>query len=274
MRRSTLERHLGTVADLSSRTAGEWFDLGLLAKRERRWVSSLECNRRATELDPSDKSAWWNLGVAATALGDWATARRAWRAFGVEIPEGSGPPDLSLGPVPIRLNPGSAQPEVVWASRLDPARAIVESLPLPSSGRRYGDLLLHDGEPTGTRLLGGRKVPIFDELELLQASEHSTFRTTIEAPNEEAVDALLALFRSGGMSFEDWTASLHAVCHACSVRPPHSPDHKKAIWAERREVGVAAIRVDDAMAALIEWGKTPGCSFSPLELALGGARRS
>ena len=35
---------------------------------------------RAARLDPEDEAAWWNTGIAATAPGDWAAARRAWEA--------------------------------------------------------------------------------------------------------------------------------------------------------------------------------------------------
>ena len=40
----------------------------------------------AAKLDPADEAAWWNTGIAATALGEWATARLAWQAFGIELP--------------------------------------------------------------------------------------------------------------------------------------------------------------------------------------------
>jgi tetratricopeptide (TPR) repeat protein len=46
-----------------------WFNLGLLAKRQRRWADSREHNRAALALDAGDEGAWWNLGIAATALG-------------------------------------------------------------------------------------------------------------------------------------------------------------------------------------------------------------
>ena len=56
-----------------------WFDLGLIAKWEGRWEMALECNLRAAELEGprSGEPAWWNLGIAATALSDWDVARRA-----------------------------------------------------------------------------------------------------------------------------------------------------------------------------------------------------
>ena len=79
-----------------------WFNLGLLAKRQRRWPESLEWNRRATGINADDEGAWWNMGIAATALGDWDEARRAWAGFGLEIPAGRGPIELDMGLTPIK----------------------------------------------------------------------------------------------------------------------------------------------------------------------------
>ncbi|GAT86901.1 hypothetical protein CVCC1112_1560 [Paenarthrobacter nicotinovorans] len=68
-----------------------WFEAGLLSKARANWAESVERNQRAldlfTERDAIEfggaSPAAWNLGIAATALGDWATARRAWAAYGL-----------------------------------------------------------------------------------------------------------------------------------------------------------------------------------------------
>jgi tetratricopeptide (TPR) repeat protein len=54
-----------------------YFNLGLVYKYDSRWVESLEYNQRAAALDANDEGSWWNLGIAATALGNWSEARRA-----------------------------------------------------------------------------------------------------------------------------------------------------------------------------------------------------
>lgn len=46
------------------------FNFGLQAKSATNWQQSLEHNRRAVQLNPADKGAWWNHGIAATALRD------------------------------------------------------------------------------------------------------------------------------------------------------------------------------------------------------------
>ena len=164
--------------------ATPWYNLGLLRKELRNWQESLRCNQKAVALDPSEQDAWWNLGIAATALGDWAEARRAWKEFGIEIPEGEGPIEMEIGLTPIRINPYE-ESEVVWCRRIDPARAIIDCVPLPQSEHRYGDLLLHDGAPNGHRKVDGKEVPVFDELQLLTASEFGTFEVIVSGVGPE-----------------------------------------------------------------------------------------
>ncbi|MGI8605493.1 MAG: tetratricopeptide repeat protein [Verrucomicrobiales bacterium] len=165
-----------------------WFNLGLLYKERRDWRASLSYNQEAVRRDPSNEGAWWNLGIAATALCDWPEARRAWSASGIELPNGSGEIRGNFGYTPVRINPATGG-EVIWAFRIDPARAIVRSVPLPESDHRHGDLLLHDGSPNGYRLLEGREVPVFDELEILRPSDFGTFEATVFV---ETVDDLAA----------------------------------------------------------------------------------
>jgi len=110
------------------------FNLGLLYKLTGRWRDSLDANLRASSLTPSaGEPCWWNLGIAATALQDWSTARRAWCAYGLTVPDGTGPIVMELGDVPIRLKPDA---EVVWCVRLDPARACIMNIPLSGTAPR------------------------------------------------------------------------------------------------------------------------------------------
>src|SRR5260370_35968216 len=62
-----------------------WYNLGLLAKNNGRWEDSLTFNQRAASLSSDDQAAWWNLGIAATALHNWSIARQAWAACGIEL---------------------------------------------------------------------------------------------------------------------------------------------------------------------------------------------
>src|SRR5882672_3417360 len=87
--------------DRASRWSVPWYNLGLFYKGQRRWQDSLACNRQALSLKCDDEAANWNLGIAATAVGDWRTAREAWGRVGMRYPEQEGFVDLKLGSVPI-----------------------------------------------------------------------------------------------------------------------------------------------------------------------------
>jgi len=207
------------------------------------------------EIDPGSEGASWNLGIAATALGDWRAAREAWRRFGLTVPDGEGPPELELGPVPIRVDP-SGEAEVVWCDRLDPARALIRSVPLPACGRRYGDLLLHDGAPRGWRELRGKEVPVFDELAVLRASDFGTFVVETEQPTPEDSLALAEAFGARELPAEDWTLQVRTLCRACSEGRPHAAGEQHAVeeaWQPRHRVGVAARAAADVHAALAGW---------------------
>jgi hypothetical protein len=242
--------------DEASRLAPDWYavhlNVGIACKHTTDWTRSLAGSLRAFELDPAraGDTALWNAGVAATALGDWTRARWAWTKLGIPVPEGAGPIDMRIGTTPIRVNTAE-KPEVVWCYRLDPARARIESIPTPDSGRRYHDLLLHDGEPRGKRRYGDEVLSVFDELAVLETSSFQTWSVEIVAPTEADVREL---FRSipddCDAALEDWTASLEILCKQCSEGLPHehAPDEKRP-WSAARTIGVATS--DEAVFALI-----------------------
>ena len=229
-----------------------WYNLGLNLKRQRLWAESLDANRRATELNPEDGDAWWNLGIAATALGDWDTARVAWRGCGITVADGSGPPDFDLGPMPIRLNP-DGEGEVVWAHRVDPARAILVNVPYPRSGYREGDTVLHDGAAAGYRMLSTAKIPVFDGLQVLEVSARRTTEASVFAPAEADVEALATAARDAGTVLEDWTASVRNLCRLCSEGVPHDEHEVREGWQPERHLGLSAADRADVMRLLAEW---------------------
>jgi tetratricopeptide (TPR) repeat protein len=165
------------------------YNLALLCKYQGRWEESLEFNRRASVVAPDDKGAWWNRGIAATALGYWSEARLAWRECGIADPGGDDPPDYRFGRTAIRLDP-EGEGEVVRGMRLDPARARLINIPLPSSKFRWGDIVLHDGAAQGSRIVNGVEQPVFNVLERLVPSSVRTFILELEAADRAAVEAL------------------------------------------------------------------------------------
>jgi hypothetical protein len=235
------------------------YNLGLIHKYAGEWELSLSWNQQAVELDAGNEAAWWNLGIAATALGRWEVARCAWRGFGMEVPDGVGPISSACGPTPIRLNP-EAGGEVVWAERLDPARASIRNIPLPESGFRWGDIVLNDGAPNGCRVLNGHELPVFDCLCLLQASSFATWVAEVElaaARDDDGpspIDRLTDLAEARGLGFEDWSTSLIPLCKTCSEGCPHSNhEHAAVVLPGIHRLAIAAPDLVQARSLLDDW---------------------
>jgi hypothetical protein len=223
-----------------------WYNLGLTHKYACNWPESLRCNAEAVRLNPADEAAIWNLGIAATALGDWEEARRAWGLYGISVPEGRGPIEMNYGAVPIRINP-NGDAEVVWARRIDPARAVLTSIPLPESGHRHGDLVLHDGAAAGHRERGGKEVPVFNELCILAPSTRGTFEVSIAARTSNDLAAFEEACRAEQCPSEDWS-TLRVLCKECSEGTPHahpepqvSGEHRMAVAASNRQAVERAV---------------------------------
>jgi hypothetical protein len=230
-----------------------WYNLGLLTKRQHRWQESVRFNQEALTRDASDEAAWWNLGIASTAIGNWDEARRAWRRFGIEIPAGNGPLDLDLGWTPIRVNPMDGG-EVVWAHRIDPARARLRSVPFSDSGRCFDDLILHDGAPNGHRIVDGQQYSVFDEIELLTPSRFSTYAVTCRVSEPADTEALEELASKRNLCAEDWSRSITILCKECSEGIPHKHHSNEGKpWDVERRIGVAAERDEDVRALLDHW---------------------
>lgn len=225
-----------------------WFNLGLLHKYRGQWEESFDAYLRATALDPDDIAAWWNLGISATFLGRWERARAAWARCGVDVGTDSGPVHMKLGLVPIRLPAG----EVVWSHRIDPARAVIDNVPLPNSGSRWREVWLHDGAPNGHRTLHGREVPVFDALARLETSPFTTFILQVSAPDGTGA-ALSDIATALGGAAEDWSATTRVLCRACSEGNPDHEAHGHLRQGAAPDIGIAARDIDHAQRIVSAW---------------------
>lgn len=196
-------------------SAAWWYDAALAYKFLRNWAKARELGLEAAARSPRGEQdpAFWNLGVAATVQRDWATARDAWEGFGIAVPEGEGEINGAFGPACVRLDTGGAC-EVVWIQRLCPTRGRVVNVPA-TKGRRFGEVVVHDGEPTGERTYEGQSVAVFDELLLFEASPLPTLHATVNAPEAADVDALVASFFARDFGAEP-ASSFHVLCACCS----------------------------------------------------------
>ncbi|GAA4801972.1 hypothetical protein [Lysobacter hankyongensis] len=235
--------------------------LGLVCKYLRDWDQSLRHNLRSlalraaargiddgkehgTDDQTDDEASRWNAAIAATALGDWAEARRQWAACGIDIPAGDGAIHGNFGVLSLRLDPWD-RGETLFARRIDPVRAQIINVPLPDSGYRYGDIVLHDGAATGERRFHQSRVPVMNALQRTIVSEYPTFAVFATCPRREDLDALVAMRVPGIAFIEDWTESIRHVCLRCSYGAPHrhredDDANDAAAWRPERNLGVAA----------------------------------
>ena len=208
--------------DLGFETPALWFNLGLVYKFRHEWPAAIDANRRCLAMHPRQHEATWNLGVAATAVRDWPTARNAWRDLEIPIAEGDGPPEADFGLTPIRLNAtADGGGEVVWGQRIDPCRARIESVPMTSSGHRWHDVVLHDVVPRGERSLHGQSRSVFDELARMDPSSAKTHVADLAWPEPEDEVALQDELGARSLGGEDWTTSIEMICATCSLSGPH-----------------------------------------------------
>ena len=239
------------AAALAPDWSAPFYNLGLMYKYLGKWRESLEYNKRAAELNPADEASWWNLGIAATALGDWTQARRAWAACDMTAPPGEGAPDFGWGLTPVRLEP-EGDAEVVWARRIDPARAEIGSLPLPTSPYRWRDVVLTDGAEEGQRISEGRVYPVFNALQLLTPSFFRTFVIELGTANEHDINALGDLAIEAALGAEYWGNTTHTLCKACSLGLPDGHiDHAAATAFPH--FGIAAQNESEVSALLEKW---------------------
>jgi hypothetical protein len=215
----------------------EWFDLGLAYKFLCDWRGCIAANSAILEhKDEPGNPAWWNLGIAATAVRDWTLARSAWRGYGLIIPDGDGPVIANYGSAAIRLKDG----EVVWGERIDPARAVIRNVPFPESKHRWGDIVLHDGAPNGERRIGKASYPVFDELERVVPSEVPTIEVIVRCDNNNDSVALVDAFEAAGFAAEDWTTNVRPLCRSCSESRADEHIHPIVTRDAERHFGLAS----------------------------------
>lgn len=212
------------------------YNIGLIYKHRRDWPNSLEYNRRAFALCSDNEATCWNLAIAATALGEWGVARQAWAACGIAVEPGAGPIVGDFGRACVRLSPDD-EAEVVWVQRIDPVRARILNVPFVESGFFYGDIVLHDGAPMGTRTSGEHEYSVFNAFERVARSEYGTAVVSLVAPSEADVEILVDTGDDERVAVEDWT-TLPFYCKQCSEGVISAEHEHEPVWNPRRDLGV------------------------------------
>lgn len=252
--------------ELDPHKSESYYNIGLIYKYCNEWELSLEYNKKANALAPDDEAARWNLAIAATALRKWDIARSAWKQNGIELEGDAGPINMNFGMTPIRLNPEDGA-EVVWATRIDPVRARIDSIPYASSGFRHGDLVLHDGAAVGYRKIVEREYPVFNVLELFEKSNYETLIATVEISENEDLNELEKIFSATKHEFEDWTSNIRSLCRQCSEGIPHA-HHDEELEEQlplKRTLGLAIYNNQNVVPLFDDWQKKTQAKLLVLE---------
>ncbi|MCF2528459.1 tetratricopeptide repeat protein [Yinghuangia soli] len=228
----------------------QWaFDAALAHKFLRDWPKAYALGKEAAaRAEPgTGDPAFWNLGIAATALGVWDVARESWQAYGIDLKPGVGEITEDFGLTCVRLATPDGR-EIVWAKRICPARAIVVNVPL-SSAHRFGDIVLHDGVPNGERVVEGNAFPVFDELMVWRTSGLPTWTVDVTAPTADDFAALEMSFAGRNLGVEAASAvrTLCACCDEGSVEQVIGSGHGVGV-----QVRIAAPEADAAL-LLASW---------------------
>ncbi len=232
------------------------YQVGFIHKYRGNWEPSLKYNKHAYELDKDDEAARWNMAIAATALGEWSIAREAWLACGVKIANEEGPVDANCGMTPVRLNPDD-DGEVVWGTRLDPARTQIDNIPFKKSGFKYGDIVLNDGAAVGYRLYKDIEYPVFNVLELISTSEYQTLTLEVIIKSDDDLEVLRKAIFKAGYEIEDWTKNTRILCKQCSEGTLHEEHDNKLEkeWNAERTLAIATTDLKDAESLVDQWAK-------------------
>jgi hypothetical protein len=118
----------------------------------------------------------------------------------------------------------------------------------------------------------GQEVPVFDALQLLQASPHATYAVRVQAASTDDVLALATLAEERDCGIEDWD-TIRQLCAACSAGNPGSHE-APAPYAAGQFVELAIAATSDAALRelLAAWGAThPASTALDVTLLLPGA---
>ena len=109
--------------------------------------------------------------------------------------------------------------------------------------------------PLGFGADGGKDIPVFNALELLERSVFGTFVAEVKMPsNREYIVELTKQAAAAGCMAEDWSTSVNFVCKACSEGRPHQVhDTEREPKNGMHLIGIAAHDRQEATRVLRGW---------------------
>ena len=189
------------------------YNLGIIHKFAGEYDESAAAFREVLVHQPEEKGALWSLGIALTAVRDFAGARTAWQRLGIVVPESDGDYARPGERLPIRISAHADAPvqaEVVWGDRLCPARARVTGIPRYGGLAAFGDVVLVDGASIG-EVPGpheGERVAIVECLSLFSEAKGRLYRLRGgpgDSPSPADAERLAVALRGLGYASINWS---------------------------------------------------------------------
>lgn len=236
------------IVKLDSEDGEGFLRLGRIYKRRKEWKPALHFLKKGLAQKPDDQDAWWDVGLAATALGKKKLARIIWNKFGWNAES-----TFSGGIISVRAQWGDGF-ELLWGRRISPALALIGSIPWPDSGLHFRDQVLVDGRPSGWQVVNRKKYPVYDQAGIFKTSDYLTWSCKLSSGHQEHLNLLERLCRESGLGFENWSnSSLQQKIERSGALPEY---HQQSPFEESEEsvvIAIAARNEDDIKQTLTAW---------------------
>jgi hypothetical protein len=224
-----------------------WARLASIYKGRSEWKPCMHYAKNAVSLDPSQPEWWWDLSIAAAALGKGRLARSIWSKFAPAA-------DTKTKLISLQLQHNGIF-EMIWAKPIDPVRAQITSIPHPGSGRRFMDIVFHDQQKIGYNVARKKRFPVYAALGVDKHSLFQTWTCWLEMPDKKDLQTLETLCRDNALGFEVWSSAQRSTLHQFrdDLREFYSEDLAPVSEPEDLQVALAARRPEHVEQVLQAW---------------------
>lgn len=226
--------------------------------RRREWKPALHYALATLQRQANHERAREIGTMAAMAQRHWELARRL--AGGRHLDWCR--PSVRL----ICLNPGS-RPEVLTARTRAIGQTVIEGVPQPSSGYRYGDVVLTGWSPIAMQVSRGRRIEVLPVWKCLFRSRFLTYSVVLATAATEHIEAMRQLCRHEGIGFDNWSMAVRQIAPLDGSRPAELYDRTIFGQAPSRGhtlVALASPRKGRVWRTLQHWHVITGADYYAL----------
>ena len=262
--------------ELDPKDLDNYFNIAIIHKSQGKWAESIEYYNKMLEFDPENLDALKEIAFAATALKDWEMARSFWEKSGMEIEGDSGPINMDLGKVLLKLDSDQG-PHILLGKKICPARAVIDSIPFPHTGLDLKDVVLYQ-KLTEPIELDGKEHEVVEIIELFEKSNYQTFIANVTTSKEKDLEKLQDLFSETKHFFMNWTPSTSVFCKKCSEGIEHDvhddnlkpnddsfEDDQDFVNQNEKTLGIAIYGDQNLEDIFDQWQKLTGSKLLVLE---------